>query len=555
MNLGKYVDYVTATLAKGTIGAYISVGIFGFLAVCVFFGVYHGAARGFSKSVIRLFTVGASAICAFLAVTGISKLIVNTALSGANKGKSVEALLETYVPGITESMPSIVRPIMSEMNSETAAIFVMMIVAIVLSPIIFIALFYLFRFITYFIYGLLAGLAGAISYGKGIINTLFGAVVGLAQGVLIAAVVIVPISGLCGVASEAKTPLIEESEEPNGYIEMAYNTVINDLADNPLFDLVDKYGGKAMYDQMITLKVDGKKIDMGEECVGAVRVVADIIPVAKPGLDWMHPTETQKDTLKTTVTNIEKSDLITALVADILSGTARSVENGSLNFGLTGAARVLVNDIMAMFATSTEETIVGDLDLAVDVYIIICEREIFDTLKSGDPNAVRDILTNKDAEGNTAVDVLMDRLNEYDRAHTIVTSLTKLSLSMMQESLGFDEDTTELYENVKEDLTGVLNHNKSDFETEEEYKQAVSDDLDKALADNNLNIDEDTKQSMVDYIADNYGDHEGEITDKEINDALLSYYKSYANSLEKGETPPELPDGIEIPEGTEGAEG
>ena len=38
---------------------------------------------------------------------------------------------------------------------------------------------------------------------------------------------------------------------------------------------------------------------------------------------------------------------------------------------------------------------------------------------------------------------------------------------------------------------------------------------------------------MVDYIADNYGDYEGEITDKEINDALLSYYESYANSLSK----------------------
>ena len=116
----------------------------------------------------------------------------------------------------------------------------------------------------------------------------------------------------------------------------------------------------------------------------------------------------------------------------------------------------------------------------------------------------------------------------------------------MQDSLGFDEDTTELYENVKEDLTTVLNHNKSDFETEEEYKQAVSDDLDKALTDNNLNVDEETKKSMVDYIADNYGEHEGEITDKEINDALLSYYQAYADALAKGENPT-LPDDVVIP--------
>ena len=69
-------------------------------------------------------------------------------------------------------------------------------------------------------------------------------------------------------------------------------------------------------------------------------------------------------------------------------------------------------------------------------------------------------------------------------------------------------------------------------------------------------VDEETKKIMVDYIADNYGDHEGEITDKEINDALLSYYKSYADALAKGENPT-LPDDVVIPGGTEipGGEG
>ena len=43
-------------------------------------------------------------------------------------------------------------------------------------------------------------------------------------------------------------------------------------------------------------------------------------------------------------------------------------------------------------------------------------------------------------------------------------------------------------------MTNILNHNKSDFATEEEYKEQVSADLDQALADNNLNVDEETKK-------------------------------------------------------------
>ena len=557
MNLiNPYVDYVKAALAKGTLGSQISVGIFAFIGVCAFLGIYYGAARGFSKSVIRLFTVGASAIGALLSVMGISRLIVKTAGAGGGEQK-VDALLNSYFPGLVDSMPQLVKPMLSEIDASTATIFVMMIMAIILSPILFIVFFYLFRFITFFIYKLLAGLAGAISYGRGIASIILGAVVGLMQGILIAAVVIVPISGLCNVAMDAREPLMGSSDEPNGYINLAYTTVIDDLSDNPMFDLVDKFGGSIAYEKMITVRIDGEKKDMAGECVDAIRVVTDILPIAKPGYDWVHPGEVQRESLTNAVEDIGESELLASLISDVVRGMANSVRNGSFDLKLSGAAKVLVDDAMLMLSTSTKETIVEDLDLVVDVYFIICDHKLIDTLRSGDPNAVRDILTKKGDDGKTTADAILDRLNKYDRAHTIVTSLTKLSLSMMQEALGFDEDTTEIYESVKEDMTNILNHNKSDFATEEEYKEQVSADLDQALADNNLNVDEETKKVMVDYIADNYGDHEGEITDKEINDALLSYYKAYADSLAKGEDPviPDdvvIPDGVEIPGGGEG---
>ena len=548
----KYVEYIQASLAKGTIGAYISVGVFGLIALCAFFGVYHGVIRGFSKTVIRFFTVMASSVCALLSVMGISKLLVKAATGSAGgEAQSVKALLDSYAPGLTDSMPEIVQPLLEEINSGTATVFVMMILAVVLTPILFILFFYLFKFLTFFLYALLAGLAGAISYGRGVVSVLAGAVTGLLQGVFIAAVIIIPISGLCNVAVEAREPLIGGTEEPNAYLSMAYDTVIDDLADNPVFDLVDKFGGEAAYERMITVRIDGKTMDMGEECIGAVRVISDILPIAK-GFDWKNPTDAQRQAMEDAVVDIGDNDLLASLISDIMRGVSRSITKGALDLGVSGAAKTLVNDIMEVFATSTNDTIEGDLDLVLDIYFIICDDHLFDSFNSSDPNALRDVLTKKDENGNTVIDSLLNRLNEYDRAQPIITSFTKFSLTIMQESLGFDDDTTELYESVKEDLTQVLNHNKSDFETEEEYKEQVSKDLDQTLQDNNLTVDEDVKQSMVDYIADNYGDHEGEITDKEINDALLSYYKSYADSLANGEEPnlDDILGGGTLPEGT-----
>lgn len=554
MNFAQYIDYINAAMASDTIGSKISLGIFAFMGVCAILGAYRGVMRGFSKSVIRLFTVGASAVCALFMVMWVSRGIVNSATVGGRE-QSVDGMLNSYFPGLVDSMPEMVKPILSEMDATTATVFIMMIVAMILAPIFFILFFYTLKLATMFLYQLLSGLSGAISYGRSIPSMIGGGVVGFIQGLGIAAVVIIPISGLCNIAADAREPLIGNSDQPNEYIEQAYETVIDDLADNPVFDLIDNFGGSVAYEKMTTVRIYGEKIDMGQECVDAIKVLSNLLPFTETGFDWMHPTDEQRQTLENTIASIDDSDLITSLISDVLRGTAIAYRAGAIQVNVTGAAGALLDDLMLMLTTCTNETVSADLDVIVDVYFILCDHDMFDILTSGDPGAVRELLVSTGPDGKTTIDALLDRLNAYDRSAPIVTSLTKLSFTMMQEALGFDSDTTELYENVKDGINTVLTHNKSDFETEEEYKEAVYQDLDKALADNNLAVDEDIKQTMVDYIADNYGDHEGEITDKEINDALLSYYKAYANSLSggnesNGDTPeiPEIPEGSEIPE-------
>ncbi len=543
-----FMEYIDSSLAKGSIGANISVGIFAFIGVLAILGIYHGVMRGFSKSVIRIFTVGASAVCSLFAVMGVSKLIVKYGIEQADSGsQSVDALINKYAPQLTESLPDMVKSILAQTDARTATIFAMMIIAVVLSPVLFISFFYIIRMLSIFVYNLLAGLTGAISYGKSIVSTILGGVVGLCQGVLIAAVVIAPISGLCTVAMEARDTLLTNSEKTNGYIETAYTKVIDDLADNPMFDIVDKFGGSAAYERMITVKIEGETMDMGEECIGAVRVLTDLLPVANPDFKWKTPTEEQKESLAQVVIDVGDDDLIAALAADVMRGIAISIQNDSLDMGLTGASELLVNDVMNMFATTNEDTVEGDLDLLVDIYFIMCDRHLIETFSDGSHHDIREMLTDKDENGKSSADVILARLREYDRAAPIVSSFTKISIAVMHGSTGFDEESEQLYESVKSDLTHALAHNKSDFETEEEYKEAVNADLDKALQNNNINIEEDVKQGMVDYIAENYGDFEGEITEKELNDAILSYYESYSKTKD---TSTETPDEGTTDEGT-----
>ena len=528
----KYFEYITSTLAKGTLGANISVGIFALLGVCAALGMYYGAIRGFSKSVIRLFTVGASAVCALLGVNAITGIIVKTAGGADGEIETVYALFEKYFSSYMGAMPNLFKPILKEISAETATVFAMMLISVLLTPILFICFFYIIRFLSIFVYELLAGLTGAISYGKGIVSTLLGAAVGLCQGVLVAAVIILPVSGMCDVIMSAKEPLLDSRETPNQYIVQVYD-VLDDVADNPMFELIDKFGGNAVYDSMISVKIKDNEYNMGDECVDAIKIVSDMFSIVTEGFDWKHPTDNQKELLQVTVDDIGNDELIASLIADISRGVAACVRGNVIDIGLDGAPKKLLNDAMYIFTLSNKDTVKEDLQLFLDIYFIMCERDLISAFASGEGEAIRDVLTVKDESGVSAVELILARLNEHDRASYIITSFTKLSISTIMGSTGLGEEAEQLYENVKEDIVTVLNHNKSDFETEEEYKQAVYDDLDKALTDNNIEIEEEVKQNMVDYIADNYGDHEGEITEKEINDAILSYYKSYADHKEE----------------------
>lgn len=546
----KYFEYINSSLAKGSLGGNISVGILALIGVCAALGIYYGATRGFSKSVIRFFTVGASAVCALLTVTAVTNIIVKAAVGAEGDIATVYDLINKYFPGYLDAVPKVFEPILKEVGTETATVFMMMLVSVLISPIIFIVLFYIYRLLTLFIYELLAALTGAISYGKSIVSTLLGAAVGLVQGLLIAAVIIIPVSGLCDVAVSAREPLLESKDEPNEYIVTAYD-VIDDVSDNPIFELIDKFGANAVYDSMISVKINDTEYNMGDECVGAFKIIADLLPVISPEYDWQHPTEEHKQALANAVSDIGDDRLIAALLSDIMRGMAECVRGNVIDVGIDSKSKKLLDDVMYMFVTSDKYTIEGDLQLLIDVYLIMCDDNLIEAFVSGDPEEIRHVLTEKDADGQTPIEHILARLNSYDRAAHIVTSFTKLSISTIMGSAGFDENTEELYENVKDDITTVLNHNKSDFETEEEYKQAVYDDLDKALTENNIEIEDQVKQSMVDYIAEHYGDHEGEITEKEINDALLSYYQSYADNKELLENGIITPGGEEIPDGGE----
>ena len=531
-----FVEYIQASLNKGTIGSMISVGVFCLIGAFAVSGLLFGIKRGFSKTIIRLATILLSAFCALFITTGICTIIVN--IISNNGATTVDALIDSYFPGTTDSLPEMIKPILAEMGTETATIFVMMIMCMITTPIIFISVFYALKSATFFLYMLLAGLVGAIEYRKGIPSAIFGGLFGMFQGILIASVMLVPVSGLCGVMQTSKEAIIEKRDDPNQMLVQLYDNVLNDLVDNPVFETINGWGGRAAYDSMVTVNINGKKINMAEESEGILKIGADALPIVSENFQWTDPTAKQKEAFQTLVKDVDKNELVASLTSDLMRGAAKCVGNGAFSLPLDGAIKILMEDMLKVFETSTRDNIADDLDMLIDIYLIMCDDGILVAFNDGASDVLTDLLSARDANGDTPIDHIINRLNASERGKPVINTLTKVSLSLMQGSLGMDETSEQLYENVRNDLHDVLSHNKSDFATNEEYREAISNDLDIALENNNIVLGDDVKQNMLDYIEENYSSTD-EITDDDINNAILSYYNSYAQSKENNTIPNE----------------
>ena len=177
----------------------------------------------------------------------------------------------------------------------------------------------------------------------------------------------------------------------------------------------------------------------------------------------------------------------------------------------------------------------------LDVYFILTDNEILILISENNIDALKSKLT--EASGEVLlIDTIIDTLQENPRTAPLVTLFTKLSVSIMADSLGLDENAVEMYENIKDDFNDILAIDRESFATDEEYKAEVNTQVSAALESNGILLEDEIVTGMSDYIAENFTDLE-EVTDEAVNDAILSYYSAYVDFINNGGEIPEIPEG------------
>lgn len=534
-----------------TIAMLATVGVF------ALFGAYKGARRGISRQVIRSVTVFAAAIISIY----LTKLLSNTATVWISNrtGEEILALLQSMnlpLEGFEE--------LIINLDGDTLSRLLSIPMALIVLPICFVLCFLIVKLVMLIPHAILSGIFGFTRRRNNAITRLLGFVLGTAQGVVVAALIIAPMAGALAEVEAIAIEMQAEAPEDESTIAFTsfYDTNIRPAAEDKIVATVAKCGGRTLYNKLATVKIG----DVEYEMVSTIKEPASKITVSVgslKGWDWKKPTPENEAAIEDIIGAICESDYAAHLVVNLCAYASEVYEDSDFTAELEQPLADVVEAAFDTLALINQDSLEADLTSLSEAYFILARENVIYAVEYGDTDAITDALTKEctDENGNktTVVKSVISTLNSNEHTAPLVTTLAKISVSTMAQQMGMGEDMHQLYEDVRGGLFNTLSISKED-KTEEEYKAEVSTSLDTILKDNGIELDTEIVDGMASYIYDNYdqlnmaGLEEGtELSEQKMNDVIFSYFDAYMEYMNTGEIPDDIviPDDVVIPDDIE----
>lgn len=486
-------------------------------------GALKGLSRGISRQVVRTITIIVSAVASFIVAKSLYSVIGNFF-----EGKTMADVGQYLVQwGVFPSETDLSW--LSSMDTKTAELIVMLPVSILVVPLLFVIAFILISGVMLIVHGILSNIFGFKKRRNNFITRILGMALGLVQGVVVAALIMTPVIGILSSVSDSVDTIKTEApdSEVTANLVEVYDANLKEVAEAPVVKVFGTVGIKSLYSGLATFEIDGKKNDMSQLFPDLTKVACSAIALGD--VDLMNITPENEETINNFISNIEKNDYLTSVLAGAIQFGSHLVTSDSVNIEMEEPINSFVISAMEIFHTTDSTNVITDLNTVKDVLFILSREGVFASFESGS-DAMLNAFTVRDAQGKTVINKVIDTINSNERMKSLVTLMTKLSVSVMTGQLGLDAENAELYDNVKNGINeNILSINKNDYATKDEYVGAVSSALDTTLKENNIELEPSVVDNMAQYIADNYSD-KTEVTDEEINDIILSYYDAYLDS-------------------------
>ena len=473
------------------------------------------------RQTVRTITVVISAI--------VSYALVYFIFAGINKyidGRSAEEIVSALINSGIISEDTAGYGWIASQDAHSLKILLSVPLALVVLPVIYVVCFILVSGILLPLHKFISALCGFKARRSTFGARLTGFLLGAAQGICVAGILLVPVIGVGSLAKDAAFAINEHAPE-DSFTEKcneAYKAYAFSVAENPVTVAYETFGIGALYEKIATVTVDGKEYRMTEIFPDLSYLVSDVMSFG--GCDPKSLSEAEEARVRSMISMIEENPILTDILASAVRSGSYAYANGTFPVIPDEPFNTLISSSLEIFHTSAPENLSGDLHTLAEVYFTLSKSGVLTAFYDGH-DAIASAMSAKDSEGKTTAERIIEISRTNERITPLVTTVTKLALTAMQDGVGIGKDALEIFENIKSKInTNVLTVDKNAYNTKEEYVAEISSALDGVLTENGIVLDEEELSVMADFVADNFNETK-ELTDGDACEIIFSYYSAY----------------------------
>ena len=514
--------------------AYIAVGILGLFLIFIIIKMLFGMGRGTWRQLVRTGATLLAAIVSFIAGDIIAGRIV-----GSLDVNNLETLIQEIEMRVPQS-GNIIRSVLGAIDTEMIEYLLLLPATIILIPILTTVMFLVINLIFKIIRAILIKI---FKFKKAKTNSqrLGGALLAAVEGLIWVTMVIFPLTGLMTLADAACTEAIDADPAANYELKVTYDEYLAPFTENPVFTFVEGIGADAMTESIATVKIDGKRTNMRRQVLSVAHIFV-VDARALQGADFTALTAEEQAALESIVDTLAESPFTCGLMVSTLNTIPTLYQSGLIptdNLG-GGDTQVVIEAFMDFLSQVETDTLDDDLDTILGFYFGFCDSGILGALSGGE-----DIMAfiSDDYNGDRHILTMLNTLSGNERTKGIVDSLYNLVLSAAFSGSGDESEGGEdnpvadvNISDVRDGLNNIVSVNRDQYETEEEYREVLSDTISSTLNDTvGVEIDQETADEIADYVDENFSEQIGELTDEEFNELMfevIDIYQGYLNGEE-----------------------
>ena len=502
-------------------------------ALSTLIGFLRGVRRGLYRQALRLATTFVSIILAYFITTALAESVI--AAFGADSIASTLLMLKEQGYIIAEHVD------LTSLANHFSAIkwLVALPVTTLILPIVFTLAFIILNIfikIAYFI------VSRFLSKTRDDVDKMFfGAVLGAVEGLIIAVVILLPITNAVGIFDGA---FEEFRAQDKGYYSdtvAAYDDIFGPLVDAPAVKM-SEFLTAPITNNISKVDMDGETVILRNELMTMISIQWEWESLSNNSALATNATDAEKFAIvRTWVDRITSSMYLAEVISDVLSDSSALIEEGIINLDDQSEIQTFyIRGLTKTFVNANKYNLKTIANVLLDAMFYMIEELNYNVLEEESIN--NDVVSLYDENGNNKIEHVIAILNDCEYTRPMVTVLSQMLLATV-----FDTYTEEIggigvtYNDVRDSFVQVVNVQRENYLTEEEYKAARQAALNQVFLDHGVdNADPEILEDICDYLDEEYPGLDS-IDDGKFNDIIfsgISYYveKHQNEALDGGVT-------------------